>query len=52
MANSLLERGECYLQNGLARLGRNSPVYSFKKCVAADGSEDFEIHLEGLEDYI
>ena len=29
-------------------------VRSFKKCgisVAADGSEDFEIHLEGLEDY-
>jgi hypothetical protein len=29
-------------------------VRSFKKCgisVAADGSEDSEIHLEGLEDY-
>ena len=29
-------------------------VRSFKKCrisVAADGSEDFEIHLEGLEKY-
>ena len=29
-------------------------VRSFKKCgisTAADGSEDFEIHLEGLEDY-
>ena len=29
-------------------------VTSFKKCgisTAADGSEDFEIHLEGLEDY-
>ena len=27
---------------------------SFKKCgisTAADGSEDFEIHLEGFEDY-
>ena len=27
---------------------------SFKKCgisVAADGSEDFEIHLEGVENY-
>ena len=27
---------------------------SFKKCgisIAADGSEEFEIHLEGLEDY-
>lgn len=27
---------------------------AFKKCgisTAADGSEDFEIHLEGLEDY-
>ena len=30
-------------------------VRSFKKCgisVAADGSEDSEIHIEGLEDYI
>ena len=29
-------------------------VRSFKKCgisIAADGSEDFEVHLEGLEDY-
>ena len=29
-------------------------VRSFKKCgisVATDGSEDFEVHLEGLEDY-
>lgn len=32
----------------------NIAVRSFKKCgisTAADGSEDFEIHLEGLEDY-
>ena len=29
-------------------------IRSFKKCgvsVAADGSEDFAIHLEGVEDY-
>ena len=44
---------------GLSSLGRSGKnkemiVRSFKKCeisVAPDGSEDSEIHLEGLEDY-
>ncbi len=26
-------------------------IQSFKKCVAADGSEDEDIHIEGLEEY-
>ena len=33
----------------------NIAIRAFKKCgvsTAADGSEDFEIHLEGLEDYV
>ena len=35
-------------------LNKEIAVRAFKKCgisVAADGSENYEIHLEGLEDY-
>ena len=60
MGSSLLVRGVFCLQSGWEKLGNNSArtrkwrLKSFKKCgisVAADGSEDFEIHLEGLDNY-
>ena len=49
---------ESYLRSGLVKHGRRSVkvvVRSFKKCgisVAIDGSEDGEIHIDGLEDYV
>ena len=58
MEDSLLARGEFYSRSGEAweELSKNKKiaVRAFRKCgisVAADGSEDFDIHLEGLEDY-
>ena len=46
-------------QTGLGRHGRGSPkkemvARSFRKCgisVAIDGSENSEIHIEGIDDY-